>query len=197
MSERSKLYDVHGSASVFNIPPSHQDKQLNNYAWSARPQTAKMVEEFMDRALMGQAPHLLLTGAVGTGKTHIAVGLHRWAVAQVGTLRAAFVECEPFFKEVKRTYGKPDVHDPLDDIRAANFMVTLDDPFAQPKMHGGDFSILFNLIGAAHRNRAALVWTMNHTVDQLHNFLAVHEVDRVLEGAMIAEFVGNSWRPGC
>lgn len=78
------LGSVQGSQTVFGVPPSHRGKQLANYDWSARPNTAERVAQFIYAAEAGKAPHLILTGSVGTGKTHIAVGLYRWAVLHVG-----------------------------------------------------------------------------------------------------------------
>lgn len=181
-----------GSETILGIPRSHWEKQLSNYDWSTRPNTATVVWEFIRKAQQREAPHLLLCGNVGTGKTHIGVGLFRWAAMLEGTMRSAFINMPEFYKLVKSNYGTG--HDPIDDIRSADFLVVMDDPFAGNKLHPGDFDILFSCIDIVYQNRAAMVWTMNDDLEYLRSTLQDHEYDRVMANSQVCEFTGPSWR---
>lgn len=192
LSDEQRIRSLIGSETVFGLPRSHLDKQLSNYDWSTRPKLVPQVLSFVDALQAGAPPHLVMLGDVGTGKTHIAVGLYRWAVMQAGTMRCAFLNMPEFYKHVKNNYGTG--YDALDELREADYLVVMDDPFASRRLHPGDLDILFAGIDIVYQNGAALVWTMNDDLKYLDEALPAHESDRILADAIVCRFSGESWR---
>jgi DNA replication protein DnaC len=182
------------SDTVYRLPRALWHCQLHNFNWKAvKPRALqRLVTEFLEAAEQGQAPHLLLTGKPGIGKTHLSVGIYRWMVTKVGTLLAIWVDVPSFCDEVKASYGDED-DDPLVDYAEARRLVVLDDLFGRP-LTSHETEIVYRLIDLAHQNGAALVTTMNHSLDGLKAQLEGHEQSRLLANSIVIPMVGDDWR---
>ena len=191
-----RLKNIEGSWTVLGIPRTHYGKQLNNFDWTERPNAAKEIVRFIEEAKDRKAPHLLLMGGNGLGKTHIGVGLYRWAVTQAGTAASYFTDAFDFYDQVKATYNDPNLDNPFNSLALADFLVVIDDPFAYGTLRPGELNILIRMIDTAYSNGAALVVTMNDDFDGLKNYLPRHEVDRLTDRSIICHFTGKSWRGG-
>lgn len=195
MSAVEILRKSEGSETILGLPKSHYGKQLSNFDWTAiDPAIPDEIVAFMEEAVSEEAPHLILTGQVGLGKTHIAVGLYRWAVMREGTIRSMFFSALDFFKKVKKTYGDPTAPNPMDDLAEADFFVGIDDALLLGTMRPGEVNIFVEVIKTVYANGAALVLTMNPEIFELGDYVAAHGMDRLLDRSRICEFEGDSWR---
>jgi DNA replication protein DnaC len=73
--------DVPSSWTIFRLPRSHHHCFLWNFEWN-EVQPASLHERvlaFLHGVQDNKAPHLILTGDPGAGKSHISVGLYRAA----------------------------------------------------------------------------------------------------------------------
>lgn len=180
--------DIPSSETVYGLPRPHWGSHLRTFDWSlSQDGQAKqeVVLEFMDAHEAGQCPHLLLLGKEGTGKTHLAVGLYRWAVYQEDLTHAQFIHVPEFSHRVKRGYESGD--DPFEEVERARFLV-LDDPFGRDPSEHELTQIIPRLIDMAYTHSMSLVVTANHDVDGFESRLRPHEMSRLLERADILGF---------
>lgn len=184
--------------TVFRLPRSHWHCQLESFAWdTVRPKkTREAVTTFVEQTRHGAAPHLVLTGPPGSGKTHIGVGVYRALAATYGTGLVTWVNVPAFCEAVKRSY-RPDEPDPWTDIEEARRCVVLDDLFGRELTPHEKDQIVTRLLDTAYQNHAAVCVTMNPSVDELKLRLPAHEISRVLAHATIVPIQAtHDWRRG-
>jgi DNA replication protein DnaC len=171
---------------------------LDNFVWDAvRPPALRThVEQFLTEIEAAvQAPHLLLTGAPGLGKTHIGVGIYRWAVARFGTMLATWLNVPVFCDQVKTTYTSTDTRDLFADYAEARRLVVLDDLFGRDLTAHEAGQVVYRLLDTAYQNGAAVLVTMNKEVEELPARLPQHETSRLLAQATIIPLKGDrDWR---
>lgn len=171
--------------SIFRLPRSHWHAQLSNFDWTTvSPKSLKeQVEAFVAAVEAGRAPHLILTGLPGIGKSHIGVGCYRSIAAKFGTELITWLNVPKFCEAVKRSYDGD--ADPWTDIESAKRLVVMDDLFGRTlSPHEAD-QIMYRLIDTAYQNNAAVLVTMNQDVTELPSRLAGHEISRLLFEATI------------
>lgn len=187
-----------GSATVYRLPRSHWHCTLENYRWdAARPAELRhRVDEFVAKAAGGGAPHLLLTGPTGIGKTHLSVAVYRMLVARVGTVAACWLSVPAFWEDVKRGYGQQSEDDAWEDVEGARRLVVLDDLCGRDLTPHERDQLLVRLLDTVYTNAAALLVTMNPTVEHVvRTLLGPHEASRLLAKAAIVPMTSDKdWR---
>jgi len=181
--------------TVYRLPRSHWHCTLDGFDWHAVGPAALQatVKTFCEALTEGHAPHLVLSGEPGIGKTHVGVGLYRWATTLVGTAHATWVNVPAFCERVKRSFD--DEADPWEDIDAARRLVVLDDLFGRDLSQFEASHIVYRLIDTAYQNNAAVCVTMNQTVEELPSRLAAHEVSRILADSTVVVMQSRrDWR---
>lgn len=181
-----------GSWTVFNIPPSHYHCQLHNFAWERAPHVHDVVLEFLEKVMQEKAPHLVLLGPPGTGKSHLLYGIYRWAVLQENLMVTHALHVPSFCDRVKGLFDSG--LDPFDEVKPSKFLIALDDIFGRELSNYDLRTTIPKVLEIVNHNRAALVATTNYTVDELTDILAPHEADRLLERATVVEVQGESYR---
>lgn len=183
--------------TVYRVPRSHYHCQLDTLDWSAiRPQGIRpAVEAFVRQVAEGGAPHMVLTGEPGSGKSHIGVGVYRAAAAAVGTELAMWLSVPAFCEEVKRSYADGG-GDPWAEVTAARRLLVLDDLFGRELSAHEKDQIVTRLLDTAYTNGAGVLVTMNPGVDVLQQRLPPHEISRLLAApAVIVPVVSKvDWR---
>src|SRR4051812_27699714 len=93
--------------TVFRLPRSHWHCHLWNFEWeNCQPKSLKdRVSGFVQDTADGKAPHLLLTGSPGIGKSHIGVGVYRALSSALGTQLITWINVPAFCEMVKRSYS--------------------------------------------------------------------------------------------
>lgn len=173
-------------ATVFRVPRSHYHCTLGTFGWdTVRPAgTRAAVEQFLQQAEAGQAPHLILTGSPGIGKSHLGIAVYRWMSVRVGTLLATWISVPGFCDRCKASFGGAEA-DPWSEIQEARRLIVLDDLFGRELTAFERDQVVVRLIDTAYTNGAAVVMTMNPPVEELAVKLLSHEVSRILAGAVI------------
>lgn len=182
--------------TVYRLPRSHWHCQLDNLEWAGikPPSLQRRAQEFVEAAIAGAAPHMVLTGSPGIGKSHIGVGIYRAVVEAVGTELATWVNVPAFCEAVKRSYG-PGEADPWQDYEAARRLVVFDDFFGRALTPHEKDQIVTRLLDTAYQSNAAVVVTMNQSVVELQNLLPAHEISRMLAGAAVIPVTSTKdWR---
>ncbi|WP_423192963.1 ATP-binding protein [Cupriavidus sp. H18C2] len=170
---------------VANLPPRFADRRLSNY----RPtcDTAKRalaaITEYangFDEALESGAS-LILCGGVGTGKTHLAVGIAHAVLAR--DRPAIYTSVMAAVRAVKDTYRRDAERSEAEVI--ADFvspdLLILDEVGVQ---FGSDTEklILFEIINGRYEHFRPTVVVSNLAKDSLVQFLGERVIDRLREG---------------
>lgn len=185
-------FDFPQSHLIFRVPRSHWHAQVANFKWSdVRPNaTRPAIEAWWQRAINGEAPHLLMTGLPGCGKSHLGVGLYRAMASLFGTERVTYIHVPTFCETVKRGYGDDSTNFAWSDIELATRLVVLDDLFGRELTAHDKDQIFTRILETAYSNHAALVATMNPSVEELQTRLPPHEISRLLADAVVIPMVG-------
>ncbi|KKN68874.1 hypothetical protein LCGC14_0446600 [marine sediment metagenome] len=156
--------------------------------------TRQHFEQFLKDCEAGGAPHLLLTGRPGVGKSHLSVAAYRWMVRRVGTVQALWLNVPDFCDKVKASYGD-NTYNPMQDYEEARRLVVLDDLFGRVLTTHEGQQIVYRLIDIAYQNGAGMLITMNQSPQELTAALPPHELSRVLAGASIVPMEAEQdWR---
>lgn len=181
------------SPAVFRIPEDHHHCTLANFVFT--PAARDAVIWFGRELHAGNAPHLILTGLQGNGKSHLSVALYRHAVWHFGTQDCWWGDIPDFCNRVKRGMDEGISEDLLIDSQEAVKFVAMDDVWGRPLTPWEMDNVVFRILSAAISNKAALVVTTNYSKAQIGERLAPHEMDRLLQHpSKVIEFKGNSWR---
>lgn len=141
-----------------------------------------------------QGDNLLLFGASGLGKTHIASAIGRELVTH--DIRGCFYTATKLVQELQEAKQALRLNDFL--LRLDKFRFIIIDDIGYVRRDQQETSVLFELI--AHRyERASLIITANQPFSQWHNIFAdasmtVAAVDRLIHHAHIIELEGESYR---
>lgn len=185
-----------GSWTIFGLPRSHWHCQFENFQWEKTKPGSLRGEllGFIEAVQAGEAPHLILNGPPGIGKSHLGVSLYRWAVTEFGTLEAVWVNVPNFCSRVKASFdqGHPD---PFEDYREARKLVVMDDLFGKKLSPYEGSQIIPQMIDIAHMNNAAMVFTMNPHHKFIYDHLDAHEASRIfLNSTIIPMTATQDWR---
>jgi DNA replication protein DnaC len=167
------------------IPPRFADRRLSNYvpqcegAKRAFSQAASYAENFPEALTTGAS--LIMCGGVGTGKTHLAVGIAH-AVLEMGR-PAVFSSVMGAVRAVKETYRRDteiSERDAIDSFILPDLLI-LDEVGVQ---FGSDTEklILFEIINGRYEALKPTILISNLAKDALAQFIGERVFDRLREG---------------
>jgi DNA replication protein DnaC len=161
---------------------TYQVNAGNKEAYNACVDYAKRLNPFV-------ADGLLLYGPVGTGKTHLAVGILKECFRRglIGTQ----MKVPDLLEEIRRGYDSAD-HTKEDKARNT-FLVILDDLGAE-KVTDWVREKLFSIIDHRYEKQKPLIVTTNCTPKELTERIGERITDRLREMCAVHEIKGNSYR---
>lgn len=138
---------------------------------------------------------LLLLGNIGTGKTHIAVGIAHRAMEQ--GFPALFTTAADMLGKVKATWGQRGGDSEVQVIeRFANVALLIIDEVGSIKCSGREREILFAILNSRHNAELPTVFTANLMPDELPSYLGDQIVSRLREsGSQSVIFGWDDYRP--
>lgn len=194
-AERIALERLNARIERCAIPPRFGDATLDNYIATNAGQRyalarAKHYAANFEAVLeTGQA--LTLLGAIGNGKTHLAVGIARAVMVQGYSAR--FTTLAGMVGSVKATWGKRDgslTEEQAINGFASTGLLVLDEA-GSLKCAGREADILFAILGARHNQCLPTVITANLLPEELGAYLGEQVVSRLRESG--AERVPFNW----
>jgi DNA replication protein DnaC len=196
-------------------------RELGARAWEARLGRAAIPERFSDRRLSTYMPTcpegqqalqvaqryadnfgavrktgacLIFCGDIGTGKTHLAVGIAHSVLEQGG--QAVFTSVIRAVRSVKETFGKGAGRTEAQALRdlVEPDLLILDEVGVQ---FGTDAEklILFEIINGRYESRRPTIIISNLAIGELEKYLGARAVDRLREGGgKVVVFDWESYR---
>jgi DNA replication protein DnaC len=182
-----------------SIPPRFDDATLASYiATNPGQQRALEVakgyaDDFAEAWQSGKG--LLLLGNVGTGKTHLAVGIARKAMEQGA--ETVFTTTAEMLARIKATWGQrvaPSESEVMARFASVDLLVL--DEVGSIKCAGREREILFAILGSRHNAMLPTIFTANLTADELPTYLGDQIVSRLREsGSQTVIFGWGDYRP--
>jgi DNA replication protein DnaC len=157
------------------------------------PGAATGVQDYAEHleAWLAEGMGLTLTGRVGTGKTHVAVGLVKLACG-LG-IEARFLTMAELLGLLKSTYDGRGRETTLLDELTALPLLALDDlgtenptPWAQDR--------LYNLVNRRYLAKRPIIATTNISLDDLANRLGERTISRLWGASLVVSFRGADYR---
>ena len=188
--------DLHTSSdTIYRLPRSHWHCHFSNFEWGTVQPSGllEQMETFLESVAAGRDTHLLLAGRPGIGKTHLGVAAYRWMADRVGTTLTTWVNVPTFCDHIKQSYNDSE-YDPLLDYADARALVVLDDLFGRTLTEYEANQIIVRLLDIAYQNGAAMLITMNRSIEELPQRLHPHEISRLLTHATIISMQGHDHR---
>jgi DNA replication protein DnaC len=137
---------------------------------------------------------LVMCGNTGTGKTHLACCIAKYAV-QHRDKGAVYARAAQIIREVKDTYGREGAGREVDVMLrySSPDMLIIDEVGVQ---FGTDAEkvILFDIINARYEKEKSTVLISNLTETKIKEFVGERVIDRIREGGKLLVFTGESMR---
>jgi DNA replication protein DnaC len=171
-------------------------KTLANFDFSHCPtfNAAPLMQLVDDSGWLGRAENLLLFGASGVGKTHLAAGVARRMV-ELGK-RVKFFSAIALVQQLQQAKLQLQLQAALKKLDRFDLLI-LDD-VGYVKKSEAETSVLFELIAHRYERRSLLI-TANQPFSQwdtifTDSMMTVAAVDRLVHHALIVEIVTESYR---
>ncbi|WP_229256767.1 ATP-binding protein [Duganella lactea] len=180
------------------IPERFSDHRLSTYQPTCpeATQALSVAQRYADNfgAVRRSGACLIFCGDVGTGKTHLAVGIAHAVLEQGG--QAVFTSVIRAVRSVKETFGKGVERTEAQALRdlVEPDLLILDEVGVQ---FGTDAEklILFEIINGRYESRRPTIIISNLAIGELEKYLGARAVDRLREGGgKVVVFDWESYR---
>lgn len=181
--------------TVYRLPRSHYHCTLAGFDWAGvkPPGLKQAIDNFLAAAgTETAAPHLLLVGTPGIGKTHLGIAVYRALTVVHGTELVTWLNVPQFCEKAKRAFNDP-TEDPWEDLEAAKRGVVLDDLFGKELSEYEMRQIVPRILDTAYQNGAAVLCTMN-VLEDVEARLEPHEQSRLLAQHVIVKMEAKDHR---
>ncbi len=177
--ERARLQRLFDRAA---IPPRFEDRSLDTYVVECDGQTKALAiaKQYAGTFDENEGTSLIFCGGVGSGKTHLAIGIAKEIMSSYRS--ALFMSVMGAVRSVKETWRDSEIseREALQNLIDPDLLI-LDEVGVQ---FGSDTEklILFEIINGRYENRRATILISNLAIDALTQYLGERVVDRLREG---------------
>ena len=183
-----------GSAA---IPERFKDRTLESYVakTSGQQKALAFATEYAENfdLVLKQGRSAIFVGKVGTGKTHLAIGIALSIMQQQRS--ALFVTVQRLIRRVKDSWHtKEETESQVVDVFASPDLLVLDEVGVQ---FGSEFEkqVLFDVLNTRYENRKPSILLSNIPKEQLSDYLGERVTDRLREnGGKVIGFDWESYR---
>ena len=180
------------------IPPRFQNKNLESYEtpnpWQVKAKTT--IQNYIDNLdeNLEKGRNIILIGGVGTGKTHLSIGLLK-AVIENGGI-GMFITASDLFMNIRDTWTRSSEITTLDRVQQ---FVDLDllviDEIGVQRGTDNEREILFSIINSRYNNLKPTVLLSNLSLKEVRAYIGERTFDRLKEdGGQIVVLNGESYR---
>ena len=180
------------------IPPRFQNKNLESYetpnTWQVKAKTA--IQNYINNLdeNLEKGRNIILIGGVGTGKTHLSIGLLK-AVIENGGI-GMFITASDLFMNIRDTWTRSSEITTLDRVQQ---FVDLDllviDEIGVQRGTDNEREILFSIINSRYNNLKPTVLLSNLSLKEVRAYIGERTFDRLKEdGGQIVVLNGESYR---
>lgn len=175
------------------LPPGKTIQQFD-FQWVKSINAAQVTALADDIAWVKQAHNLLIFGASGVGKTHLAAAIGYRLIEQgVRVLFTSTTALVQKLQQARRDYKLPDYL-----LRLSRLDLLILDDIGYVKKDDAETSVLFELIAHRYETRSLII-TSNQTFDKWDkifpdNIMAVAAIDRLVHHATIINVTEESYR---
>lgn len=153
-----------------------------------RRKEQETVREYMAALQRGAFRTLIMLGAPGTGKTHLALGLVR-ELSGTYRLASAVVEEIRLAKSFSSRVTEAEI---LEFYGRANLLVI--DEIGRAINAADEQYMIYQIINERYNRRKPTVLISNQTKRDFLNYVGTAAADRLVESAQVLEFTGPSFR---
>lgn len=188
--------------SVARLPDRFSDCSFDNYEPRAAGQQSALnqCQEFVQSVIAGNDNSLILSGAVGTGKTHLGCAIANAIIGRiidrqcfdVGNVH--YLTVPSLINEVRATWGNyGSSEDEILDRYGHSYLLILDEAGVQ-RGSDDEHRILFGVINRRYENQLPTVVITNLAVSSLGRAMGERVVDRLRENGKAVTFDWPSYR---
>jgi DNA replication protein DnaC len=183
-----------------DIPQRFASRSLENYEAKVQGQKAALkvaieyADNFLDALASGRS--LIFCGTAGTGKTHLAVGIAKRAMALGKS--ATFTTAMDAIRTVRETYRKnSDLTERQAIARFGQPDLTIIDEVGSQLGTDAEKVTLFDLINARYERERPMIVLSNLTIAEVEQYMGSRAFDRLREnGGQAVTFTWPSYRRG-
>lgn len=194
-----ELRDLRERTEACMIPRRFADKTFENYAkdTDSRARNFQACKDYADdfQKHFTDGRCMIMSGSVGTGKTHLAIAIAKQVLADLGAT-ARYTTVANLLAEMKATYGndsKRTDQDVLDDVIYPNLLIL--DEIGTTKQSEFEMASVFNLINARYEEMRPTIVISNLGLSQISDAIGERCYDRLREdGGIGLLFMGESNR---
>lgn len=195
----NELRDLRERTELCMIPRRFADKTFENYAVDTESRTRNFqackdyADNFYDHFKSGRC--MIMSGSVGTGKTHLAISIARQVMAALGaTVR--YTTVSNLLSEIKATYsGDSKLNDQqvMDEMTDPNLLIL--DEVGTTKQSEFEMATIFDLINTRYECMFPTIVISNLGLAQISEAIGERCYDRLREdGGIGLIFMGDSSR---
>ena len=179
------------------IPERFKDRTLESYVakTSGQQKALAFATEYAENfdLVLREGRSAIFVGKVGTGKTHLAIGIALSIMQQQRS--ALFVTVQRLIRRVKDSWHtKEETESQVVDVFASPDLLVLDEVGVQ---FGSEFEkqVLFDVLNTRYENRKPSILLSNIPKEQLSDYLGERVTDRLREnGGKVIGFDWGSYR---
>ena len=191
--QRRWMSKINGAA----IPERFKDRTLESYIakTSGQQKALAFATEYAENfdLVLKEGRSAIFVGKVGTGKTHLAIGIALSIMQQQRS--ALFVTVQRLIRRVKDSWHtKEETESQVIDVFASPDLLVLDEVGVQ---FGSEFEkqVLFDVLNTRYENRKPSILLSNIPKEQLSDYLGERVTDRLREnGGKVIGFDWESYR---
>lgn len=196
--ERQLRQRIDRALRLSGIPARFEGASFDTYepvteeARKIRDRCRRYAETFPDRLKAGTS--LILSGGVGTGKTHLACAIARYVITE-HLKRATYTSVVDAVRQVRRTYDR-DTEETESDVldRLSGVPLLILDEVGVQSGTDHEYATLFEVLNRRYADVLPTILISNLGMEELKSALSERVVDRMLEEGVALPFTWSSYR---